>query len=395
MLAVFRDLGVQTILTSSDLSAEWGPHPWNHDSISSLRARYVADVWVHQPSSRDRRIARLVEKGYRRLRRIPPPSTRINTPPGMRRWFTRVLEESSPDLVLMNYVSWDGLLNHRRFRSVRRAVDLHDLVTLNHQMWRTLVAALPPFPVDAATVPESVISLDFYTKLGLRPDPAEFHICDRYEYTISITQQEAEILRASTRHTDVVHIPMTQPVVQLSNTYTRPALFVTGPNPFNVQGYVFFVRQVLPRILKQLPDFALQVTGACCANVSGSNGIVLSGFVPDLAPVYEHARFAICPVFGLTGQQVKIVEAMAHGVPVIALAAAAQRSPIEHEVNGLIAHDAAEFADSAIRLWKDRAFCRRLGAAARETIDRDFSAPQFRSKLATLVFGTSESSRNG
>jgi glycosyltransferase involved in cell wall biosynthesis len=103
-------------------------------------------------------------------------------------------------------------------------------------------------------------------------------------------------------------------------------------------------------------------------------GIKLRGFIPNLADLYLEAAFLPCPIFGGTGQQVKIVEALAHGLPVIAFEAAAKTSPIIHNVNGLIAHDALEFAEHTVYLWQNRDFCQELGRAGRETIRNEFSS---------------------
>jgi hypothetical protein len=392
ILAALRDLGVTTVLASSEMSATWAGESWNAESVSTVKAGYVADVRLHQADGIDRRVVRALDATYRRLQRVPPPSSRIHTPPGMRRWFRRTVEDWSPDLILMNYILWDGLIDHRRFRSVRRAIDIIDLVTLNQRMWRALTDALPPFPVHADAVPDAVTKTDFFAALHLAPAAEEFSICDRYDCTIAITRQERDEIAARTTKTQVVHIPMTQDVKYPGNTYGAPPLFATGPNPFNVQGYLFFVRHVLPTVRAQIPSFLLQVTGDCCNNVRAVDGVALSGFVPNLEDTYRHACFAICPVFGLTGQQVKIVEAMAHGVPVVALTAAAMRSPIEHGVNGLVARDADEFADHVTRLWSDRKLCRQLGETARDTIQREYSPTRLRAALAPLISSASPGS---
>ncbi len=92
------------------------------------------------------------------------------------------------------------------------------------------------------------------------------------------------------------------------------------------------------------------------------------------------------PVFGGTGQQVKLIEAMGHGVPVIAVRQAAEASPlIEHGVNGLIAADAAEFAEHMIRLWQDPRLCRAMGRAARESIAKHFSRERLLRGLAEVM----------
>jgi glycosyltransferase involved in cell wall biosynthesis len=131
----------------------------------------------------------------------------------------------------------------------------------------------------------------------------------------------------------------------------------------------------------------LQVTGYCSDRVAAEDNVVRGGFVPDLVPVYERARFLVCPVFGGTGQQVKIVEAMAHGLPVVALRRVADRSPLLHGVNGLVAECAEEFAQHVIRLWHDTELCRRLGTAARETVAAEASRGRLLDALSALVCG--------
>jgi glycosyltransferase involved in cell wall biosynthesis len=95
---------------------------------------------------------------------------------------------------------------------------------------------------------------------------------------------------------------------------------------------------------------------------------------------------AICPLIGGTGQKVKIVDAMAHGVPTVTLAHGARGSPIEHERNGFVARDANEFAHYVRLLWRDQELCATLGAAARETIDRDYSPSNLAGRLRRLLF---------
>jgi Glycosyltransferase len=149
---------------------------------------------------------------------------------------------------------------------------------------------------------------------------------------------------------------------------------------------LYFVKKVLPRVLRRAPSFLLKVTGSFPFKTPlAAAGVTLSGFVPDLKPVYESARFFVCPVFGGTGQQIKIVEAMAHGLPVVALRFAAERSPVRHEVNGLIADNAEQFAEHTVRLWNDAALCRRLGDAARETVASEFSSDRLTDALSRIL----------
>ncbi len=81
-----------------------------------------------------------------------------------------------------------------------------------------------------------------------------------------------------------------------------PAVFPTGHNPFNLQGYYYFLIRVLPAIIKKAPDFLLTVTGYCSEDiVRGGQGVQLAGFVPKYQDLLHRSAFMLCPVFGGTG----------------------------------------------------------------------------------------------
>jgi glycosyltransferase involved in cell wall biosynthesis len=261
-------------------------------------------------------------------------------------------------------------------------------------MRQALSQQLTSAPSTLEEVDSRVVAEDFYAKLQLEAEPDEYWIFDQYDYTIAIASVEAQLMRQHTHHTKVEYIPMTFTTELVNNTYTEAPLFAVGPNPFNVQGYFYFTKKVLPIVLNKLPEFRLRVIGSISTNLLPVEGVELLGYVPELNSLYAESRFAICPLIGGTGQQVKIVEAMAHGVPVIALRNVAESSPIEHGVNGFIAENAEEFAEYAIQLWRDRELCRQLGAAARDTIAKNFSQTLLIEKLKAIAEQAQEKFQN-
>lgn len=79
----------------------------------------------------------------------------------------------------------------------------------------------------------------------------------------------------------------------------------------------------------QLPDVELVVVGEDPRGRYKSDdraGIRVTGFVPDVTPFYESATLAIVPVTMATGVQMKLVQALAQGVPVVTTAVSARQA---------------------------------------------------------------------
>ena len=389
MLSGLRQLGCRTTLASASLFSETR---WDRHSVQVLESEWVDRALVYETTRFDHYFRSALSRTNKMFNHQEPLDSALYSPPSFRRWMARICDQTEPDLIVINYAYWNKLLPGG-IKAIT-AIETHDLLTLNQRMRDALRQRLPAPPIDHNQVDENLLCEDFFDRMNLKADAEEFRIYDRYDYTIAISSKEAETIRANTSRTETLLIPMTQSVKNFDPTYHGSAVFVTGPNPFNLQAYLYFVRRVLPIVRRHSPSFMLRVTGACCQSVMAADGIRLSGFVPDLQAVYETAPFAICPVFGGTGQQVKVIEAMSYGVPVIALRAAAECSPIKHGVNGLVANDAEEFAEHCLRLWQDRQLCRQLGSAARETIAADYSQSRLLEGLSKLKDCSNAKSRS-
>jgi hypothetical protein len=389
LVSALQDLGCSLSLVSSSHTTD---RPWGPESVEYLRQRGLRAVEIHHPTRKEAlllRAARLAHRLLNRVRHHPVSPTAFAVAarnlccPSLCRHFAGALDRISPDLVLMSYALFDRLLPPGP--QVVRVIDSIDLVSLRAQMLHALAPHFSgPAPRPEA-VPDHALREEFFDALGLAPFPEEYRTYDRYDHTLAISQKEATLIGRHTARTRVSWVPMTQDVSRETNCFAGPALFAASASPFNVQGYYYFVKRVLPLVRRSAGDFTLRLTGTCCDAVRPAEGVEPCGLVADLRPLYAAARFVVCPVFGGTGQQVKVVEAMAQGLPVVALRAAAEASPLRHRVNGLVVSNADEFAAAVVQLWNDPPLCRRLGDAARETVAEHYSASRVRSTLSQIL----------
>ncbi len=81
-----------------------------------------------------------------------------------------------------------------------------------------------------------------------------------------------------------------------------------------------------------------------------------------------------------------VMEAMASGLPVIAVENRGHRALVREGETGYLVHDEREMCDRVRLLLGDGALCRRLSEGARERVEK-FSTPRVLSELAALYFG--------
>ena len=95
------------------------------------------------------------------------------------------------------------------------------------------------------------------------------------------------------------------------------ALFLASRNPANTISAQTFVAHVLPLVLERLPEFRLVLAGMICEVVDDHPAIIKLGRVERLADAFEQAPLLVNPMLVGTGINIKILDAMAAGVPVV------------------------------------------------------------------------------
>lgn len=355
LLLSLRAAGHEVTLVGSTLFSD---NPWQKESIEKLKTEHGINVLLHQGIPEDRAYI----QSYN-----PDLDWRYFTPPSLVQFFMKVYDTLHPEIVYINYALWAGLVEDKRYDASVLIIEMHDMITSNQKM-QNYARSVCNNPASLEIIPPEYIDEGFYGKIDTAPSLSEFKAYNRFDIVTAIAPTEAALVAANTSRPEVVTLPHVFKANYRENTYNLSPVFVIGNNLFNFQGYAYFVKKILPIIREKYPDFVLRVVGGGCKHLRQVPGIELLGFVPDLSSIYKNASFAICPLIGGTGQQIKIVEAMSYGVPVVALANVSTNSPIVNEINGFVAENAEEFASYMVMLLNDKELCRKLGEAARQTI---------------------------
>jgi glycosyltransferase involved in cell wall biosynthesis len=124
----------------------------------------------------------------------------------------------------------------------------------------------------------------------------------------------------------------------------KSIIFVGAMNYYpNIDAALWFAHDVWPRLRSLFPECRLTLVGSDPAPavlaLRGTEGIEVTGTVQDVRPFYHHADIALAPLRMGGGTRLKILEAMAAGVPVISTAVGAEGLAVESGRNILIADE--------------------------------------------------------
>jgi glycosyltransferase involved in cell wall biosynthesis len=101
--------------------------------------------------------------------------------------------------------------------------------------------------------------------------------------------------------------------------------------------------------------------------------------------LYRGAVLAVIPIRGGGGTRIKLLEAAAHGVPIVATRIGAMGSGFlpEHEI--LIADQERDLIAACTKILMNGTFASRLASRARSKVRRQFCAKQFAERLLRIV----------
>jgi glycosyltransferase involved in cell wall biosynthesis len=155
----------------------------------------------------------------------------------------------------------------------------------------------------------------------------------------------------------------------------RTGLVFSGSMDYsaNIDAVVWFVNQIWPELHRQNPALAFSIVGrdptAEVRALAGA-GISVTGTVPDVRPYYSGALAAIVPLRFGSGTRLKILEAMAAGIPVISTKLGAEGLDLEDGTHLLLADSPDEMIAAAGRLAATPELWQRLSRSGREVVSR-------------------------
>ena len=157
----------------------------------------------------------------------------------------------------------------------------------------------------------------------------------------------------------------------------------------NVQAALWLGRTILPIVEREIPGVRLHIVGARphrrILKLAGQHPrITVQDHVEDVASHLRRAAVAVAPMQAGSGQQLKVLEAMASGTPVVATTLAVSGIEARHGEHLLVADEPHAFAAHVVRLLRDPTLAGDFAEHARRLVEDRYTWERSVADLETI-----------
>lgn len=209
-------------------------------------------------------------------------------------------------------------------------------------------------------------------------------ICAQFDALLAVSEPDLHFLELAAASAGVELPPAEVVPIAVDARSEPPVERVATPRtilsmatmfwPPNVDGVLWFAHEVYPLVKREVPEATFAVVGArppatVRRLAEDDPSIAVTGFVEDPRPYLEQTAALIVPVRAGGGMRVKILEALARGLPIVSTTIGYEGIKLTPDEHLLVGDTPADFAAALVRVLRDPALGRSLAAAGRRVAE--------------------------
>ncbi len=204
-------------------------------------------------------------------------------------------------------------------------------------------------------------------------------ICSEFEGVMAVSQADRQaLLQVMPQPRPIPVIPIgveAQEQIPLKRDPAACAILsvATMMYPPNVDAVIWFAREVYPLVQCAVAQTHFYVCGqrpvAAIQKLPQTNpAITVTGYVPDVRPFVAQSACLVVPLRSGGGMRVKILEALAWGIPIVSTTVGYEGIDLIPGEHLLVADTPHAFAEAVVSLLQDPALGLRLATAGRQRL---------------------------
>ena len=272
-----------------------------------------------------------------------PNHTTLN----LQKQFNALFQKNRYDYVIISYAYWADLVKDNPYlTNTITIIDTHDILATQHKQ-------------DIGFIKDDALK-DEIRRVGL------------FDQIWAISPEETDFFKQYFKE-KVKYIPVT---VESRLKHPDAAkeydlIYVAPDNPHNLLAPKWFFDNVYYLLDKQIK---ICVIGTILPHIPrGLFNITYINFEDDLNAMYARSKVAICPMFSGTGVKVKVVEALANGLPVVCNEQGQDGLPYKIDNGCLVTNDAVLFAGYIKQLLNDDVLYQQQSQLGKKMFRENFS----------------------
>ncbi|MEI6884486.1 MAG: glycosyltransferase [Bacteroidota bacterium] len=275
--------------------------------------------------------------------------------PGMVSLFNKIVTRKKYDYIIIGYVYWANLIKNNLSQGSVNVLTIEDFIS--YKLIETNQQA-----VDLTlAIQEEVERVNLFDKV----------ICLSYE--------ELQFFSNHACRPEYFYIPIfmqNPPNVIKEKEYD--ILFIGFDNADNIEGLKWFFNHVYPFLPK---DLRIIIIGKIASFAPDLQNVKKLEFIQDLTEIYAKSKVSINPLQNGTGMKVKVIESLAHGIPIVNTSKGLCGIPpdILHEF--IIADDPKKFANEILHLLSDKSWYEEKCSNSKNVFAKHFELSCVRKEL--------------
>lgn len=206
-------------------------------------------------------------------------------------------------------------------------------------------------------------------------------VLKQYDLSLVCSQEDLEYLKQKQGVDNIRLLPngvdLTTFVASDHDYSHNHTLLFTGNMDYapNVDAVIYFTQEILPLIHNRFPDTKFIIAGQRPVErvlTLAGDKVIVTGFVEDIAEVYDRSSVVVAPLRFGAGTQNKVLEAMAMGVPVVCSNIGFKGLGIESGEGAIMQTEKEAFAGSVCALLASQELRKKVGEKGKEVVRTRF-----------------------